>query len=207
MILAAGSGIVAAAVSGTFSATYDGYDDGESSEAPGHEIAIEGQVEVTGESAVNPTIIIHGAQHTVLDTASVQVFVEGDRSIQFDRSYSEGEVRLSADEIPSGTTLRVEYRTYYIGGADSPTMNVGQVQFDYNRPGGDRTRETFDIEATLENRPEEFVAAANTGSTLGLLQQILSYIGAGGVVLLLIGLVLKALGDSSPPGGGGPGPG
>lgn len=207
MLLATASGIVAAAVSGDFSATYDGYDDGESTDARGHEIAIEGQMEVTGDAAVDPTIVVTGAQPTVLDTASVTVFVEGDRSIQFDRNYQAGEVRMSANEVPAGTTIRIEYLTYYVGGSDSRSITASEVQFNYDRPGGDRTRETFQVDATLEKRPEDFVAAANSGSQLSQIQRVLSYVGGLAIILALLALIVKALGNDTPPGGGGPGPG
>lgn len=202
-----GSGIVSAAVSADFTTTYDGYDDGEASDAPGHEIAHKGQLEVTGKSAVDPVIVVKAAPHTVLDTSSVQIFVEGQQSIEFDKSFEAGEVRLSTDEIPSGTTIRLEYRTYYIGGSDSSSITASEVEFNYDRPGGDRTRETFEVDATLDNRPEEFVQAANSDSQLTLIQRILSYVGGAAIVLLLLGLVVKAIGSDPPPGGGGPGPG
>ncbi len=206
ILVISGSGIVSAAVSGDFTTTYDGYDDGESSDAPGHEIAHNGQLEVTGDSAVDPVIVVKAAPHTVLDTESVQVFVEGEQSIQFEKTFEAGEVHLSTDEIPSGTTIRLEYRTYYIGGSDSASITASEVDFNYQRPGGDRTRETFEVDATLENRPEEFVAEANSESQLSQIQRILSYVGGGAVVLLLLGLVMKAVSSDDPPGGGGPGP-
>ncbi|MFO7925595.1 MAG: hypothetical protein ACQET5_06390 [Halobacteriota archaeon] len=206
MLLVTTAGIATAAVSGDFSTTYDGYDDGESTEARGNEIAVQGQIEITGDPAVNPTIVVQGDEWAVLDTASIEVFVEGDRSIQFDRSFRGGEVRLSTSEIPTETTIRLEYRTYYTGGSDSASITASTVQFEYNSPSGDRTRETFQPDTSLENRPEEFVAEVNSANQLSQIQRILSYIGAGGLVLLLFGLVLSAIGGKNPPGGGGPGP-
>lgn len=205
LLLTLSSGVVAAAVSGSFSATYDGYGD-ESTEAPGHEIAIDGQLEVTGDPAVNPTVVITASDTTVLDTESVRVFVEGDRSINFEQTYRAGEVRLTADEIPSGTTIRVEYRTYYIGNAESDSVTAGEVEVNYDRPGGERVRESFQAETTLENRPEDLLTTINSSEQQSTVQQLLSYIGAGSVVLLFIVLIYRVVsgGDGGPPS---PGPG
>jgi hypothetical protein len=194
----ASAGLAAAAVSGDFTATYDGWDDGESSDVRGHEIAVQGQIEVTGDAAVDPRIVVRGADSTVLDTRTVQIFVEGDQSIQFQRSFEPSQVVFTADEIPAGTTLRLEFVTYYVGGANSNQVPAGVVQVNFDQPGGDRTREEFTVQSTLENRPESVIRNANTGSQLSTLQEVLSYVGAGGLVLLLLALVAMALDDSGP---------
>lgn len=187
------AGLASAAVSGSFSSSYDGWDDGTDSEAAGHEISVSGTVEVTGDSAVDPRIVIRGADRTILDKSSVQVFVEGDRSIQFDRVVRESSVVYRADEIPAGTTLQVEYVAYYIGGADAGEVTVGNVNVNYETPGGTSQRETFPTQNALEDRPENVIESlkeqTSQGQTLSTAQQILSYVG----ILAVLYIVLKAL--------------
>ncbi len=207
LLLVSAAGIAAAAVTGDFSATYAGFGDDESSNAPGNEITVQGQIEITGDAAIDPTIIIQGAQWSVLDTGSIEVLTEGDRSLSFDREYRGGELRLSTSEIPADTTLRIEYRTYYTGGADSRSITASEIQFNYDQPSADRTSETFQAEVSLDNRPEDFVEEVNTASQLSLFQRVLSYVGAASIILLIIMLGARLLRDQSPPGGGGPGPG
>ncbi|NHX37605.1 MULTISPECIES: hypothetical protein [Halolamina] len=114
-VFTASAGIASAAVSGSFSSTYDGWEASSDSNPSSHEIEVTGSVEVTGDSAVSPQIVISGADNTILDQSSVQVFVEGDRSINFDRSTRESSVIYQTDEIPADTTLRVEFVAYYVG--------------------------------------------------------------------------------------------
>lgn len=206
LALIAGVGVAAAAVSGDFTATYDGYNDGESTDRRGHEIAIQGQLDVTGDAAVNPRIVVKGTDNTVVDTETARIFVEGDQSIQFDEQYGPSQVAFTADEIPAGTTLRIEFVAYYVGGADSKEMPVSTVNFNFDQPGGDRTREQFTVRTTLENRPEEAINSASTGSQLSQIQVILSYIGGASIIIAILILAVKAIGDDNPPGGGGPGP-
>jgi urease beta subunit len=200
-VLTAGAGIASAAVSGSFSSSYDGWNDGSNSDTRGHEIQVTGTIEVTGDSAVNPRIVIRGADNSVLDQSSVQVFVEGDRSINFDRSTRESAVVYRADEIPAGTTLRVEYGTYYIGGADSGDVTVGEVNFNYETPGGSSQQESFSTQNALENRPENVIdnleQQTDRGETLSTAQEILSYVGILAVifVILKIGLSIVRNGD------------
>lgn len=207
ILLVTTAGIASAAVAGDFTSSYTGFGSGDSSAAPGNEISVQGQMEVTGDPAVDPRIVIQGGQWSVLDTSSVQVFVEGDRSIDFDQTTRDGDVILTTNEIPAETTIRVEYLTYYTGGADSSSITASDVQFSYDLPSGDQAEETFTTETTLENSPEKFVEEANSNSQLSFVQEILSYIGGGGIVLLIIAIVLLALRDGGPPGsGGGVGP-
>ena len=199
IILTAGAGIASAAVSGSFSSTYDGWNGGESTDSPGHEVQITGTIEVTGDSAVNPSIRIQGADNTILDQSSVQVFVEGDRSINFDRSTHESGVVYRADEVPAGTTLRVEYVTYYVGGADSGDVTVGSVDFNYETPGGSSQAETFSTQNALENRPENVIDSleqqTNQTETLSTAQQLLSYVGILAVIFVILKIGISILRD------------
>jgi len=200
-VLTAGAGIASAAVSGSFSSSYDGWNDGSNSDTSGHEIQVTGTIDVTGDSAVNPRIVIRGADNTILDQSSVEVFVQGDRSINFDRSTRESAVVYRADEVPAGTTLRVEYRTYYTGGADSGDVIVGQVNFNHETPGGSSQQESFSTQNALENRPENVIDSLeqqlDQGETLSTAQEILSYVGILAVifVVLKIGLSIVRGGD------------
>jgi hypothetical protein len=198
-VLTAGAGITSAAVSGSFSSSYDGWNDGSNSDARGHEIQVTGTTEVSGDSAVDPRIVVRGADNTVLDQSSVQVFVEGDRSINFDRSTGESAVVYRADEVPTGTTLRVEYRTYYIGGAESGDVTVGEVNFNYETPSGNSQQESFSTQNALENRPENVIDGLeqqiDEGTNLSTAQEILSYIGILAVLFAILKLGLSLIRD------------
>lgn len=201
LLLIVGAGIAAAAVSGNFSATYDGYEDGSSTDAVGHEIVVEGTIEVTGDSAVNPRIVIKGAKHTVLDTSTVKVFVEGDRSIQFERTYGPGKVELRTNEIPAGTTIRVRYLTYLVGGADARQVTAGQVNVFYKTPSGTQERTSFAPTADISSSPEQVIQNLKQGDTLTQIQEIVSYVGGFAIVLLLVLLGMRIKGGGG--GGGG----
>jgi len=198
-VLTAGAGIASAAVSGSFSSSYDGWNDGSNSDIRGHEIQVTGTVEVTGDSAVNPRIVIRGADNTILDQSSVQVFVKGDRSINFDRSTRESAVVYRADEIPAGTTLRVEYVTYYTGGAGEGDVTVGTVNVNYETPGGSSQQETFSTQNALENRPENVIDSLeqqiDQGETLSTAQEILSYVGILAVIFVILKIGLSIIRD------------
>ncbi|KAB1190648.1 MULTISPECIES: hypothetical protein [Haloferax] len=199
VVLLAGAGLATAAVSGSFETSYDGWDDESDTETRGHEIQVAGTVEVTGDAAVSPRIVVRGADQTVLDQESVQVFVDGERSIQFDRSVENSRVVYHADEIPSGTTLRVQYNSYYIGGAESGEVNVGAVEVFYDTPSGDSQRNTFTATNSLENRPESVISGLeselNTGGTLTTVQEALSYAGALFVLVIVFMIGKRAVSD------------
>lgn len=183
--LIAGTGVASAAVSGSFSSSYDGWDDGSSSDTTGHEIAVSGTVEVTGDSAVNPRIVVRGSEHAIIDKSSVRVFVEGDRSIEFNRVVQDSRVVYQADEIPAGTTLQVEYMSYYKGSAgESGNVTVGNVDVNYETPGGSSQQESFATTNQLENRPEQVISDLKTGGNISQIQQYLSYLG--GLFILYI---------------------
>jgi hypothetical protein len=159
MTLVASAGVASAAVAGTFSSTYDGYDGSETS-VRGHEIQVSGTLEVSGESAVNPRIEITSTQNTVLDDGTVTLLQPGDSSANFERRYSENGVTYTADEIPPGTTLNLEFVVYPVAGLTSGEITSAQVVVTYARPGGDRTRETFDVSTSLSATAPQAITAA-----------------------------------------------
>lgn len=201
LLLVASSGVGAAAVSGDFSGTYDGYEDGETTEPVGHEIAIEGEFEVTGDSAVDPQITIESAQYTVMDTATVEVFVEGDRSIQFERSYDAGQVELRADEIPAGTTIRVRYLVYFVGGVDAAEIEAGQVNVRYQTPSGTQERTSFTPTVDVSDSPDRVIQNLEQGESLTWIQEVISYVGGFAILLLVAIFALRLKGGGG--GGGG----
>jgi hypothetical protein len=127
------------------------------------------------------------------------VVVQRDRSSDFDRSTPVSAVVYRADEIPTGTTLRVEYVTYYTGGADSGAVTVGTVTAIYESPGGSTHRETFSTQNALENRPENVISdleqQLSQGATLSTAQEILSYLGILALIYVIIKLALSIVGD------------
>lgn len=201
LLLVMSSGVGAAAVSGDFSGTYDGYGDGETTEPIGHEIAVQGEFEVTGDSAVNPRIAIESAEYTVMDTTTVEVFVEGDRSIQFDRNDEAGQVGLRTDEIPPGTTIRVRFLVYFVGGIDAEEIEAGQVTVRYQTPGGTQQQESFTPMADISDSPDRVIQNLERGESLTWVQEIVSYVGGFAILLLLVIIVLRFRGGGG--GGGG----
>lgn len=195
------SGIAAAAVSGSFSAEYDGWDDGDDADVVGHEIRVEGTMTVSGNSLVNPRIVVHPGEYTVLDYETVSIFVEGDRSIQFDKTFREQSVEYRAEEVPAGTELRIQFVAYYVGGAPSADIEASRVNVFYQTPGGDDQREVFRQDLTLENRPEAVIQGLRTDLRnrewfTGTIDMVLT--GLGVLFLLYLGYRLAG-------GGGGDG--
>lgn len=196
------SGVAAAAASGTFSSTFDGYDDGQSSDVAGHEIQVEGELEVSGSTAVDPTIRISSTENTVLKSDSVRVFVEGDTSISFDQRYGPSGVTLSAEEIPSGTTIRVQYVVYPVGGMTGEIQS-STVSFDYETPSGEDTGNEFDVTTDMSGSAQSVIDQLQQGEQLSQLQEILSWIGVLAAVVFVLWLGMKLVGGF----GGGSGPG
>lgn len=203
LLLVMSSGVGAAAVSGDFSGTYDGYEDGETTEPVGHEIAIQGEFEVTGDSAVDPRITIESAEYTVMDTTSVEVFVEGDRSIQFDRNDEAGQVQLRTEEIPPGTTIRVRFLVYLVGNIDAEEIEAGQVSVRYQTPSGTQEQESFTPRADVSDSPDRVIQRLERGESLTWIQEIISYVGGFAILLLLVIVVLRFRGGGGGGGGGG----
>lgn len=201
LVLLASAGVASAAVAGEFQATYDGYNTEQDTDARGHEIAVSGDLEITGDTAVDPRIIITGAEHTVLATSSVEVFVEGDRSIQFEREYDAGRVELRTSEIPAGTTVRISFLTYFVGGTDAAQLKGGQVTVIYETPSGTSERTSFAPTADVSNSPELVINDLEQGDRLSEFKRIGFWVGVVAIVilLLLIGMKIRGGGNGGLP--------
>lgn len=145
--------IVHAAVSGDFTSTYDATGD---TDEPGREIQVSGTIEVTGEAAVEPRIEVSAGPDAVIATDSVEVFVEGEQGVNFDRSFDGGTVTLRTDEIPADTEIRVSFIVYPRGTGEQ-NITSGIVNVRYNLPDGDRQSKEFTANANLSNSPESRV--------------------------------------------------
>lgn len=191
------SGVVVAQdtinINGDFGGDLDGYEEDNSD--PSHMIAVEGEFTVSGEAAQDVTITIASDRWTVLDTATVEPFVEGERDITFDRQYQPDEVRLHTDEIPSGTTVLIEFETVFVGGTTSDSIDAGTVTVDYETPGGTEGEETFaadtDASASADNR----IDALESTDQLVFWQEILSYVGILAIIFVVLKIVLSIARD------------
>ena len=191
------SGVVVAQdtinINGDFGGVLDGYEEDNSD--PSHMIAVEGEFTVSGEAAQDVTITIASDRWTVLDTATVEPFVEGERDITFDRQYQPDEVRLHTDEIPSGTTVLIEFETVFVGGTTSDSIDAGTVTVDYETPGGTEGEETFaadtDASASADNR----IDALESTDQLVFWQEILSYVGILAIIFVVLKIVLSIARD------------
>jgi hypothetical protein len=177
-------------VSGDFDGALAGY--GESAETP-NEITVDGQFSVEGETAVDPEIVIQGTDAAVLDTDSIEVFVEGSQSISFDRQYRAGEVRLTPTEgeIPAGTTIRVEFATYFTGGTTADSIDAGTVAVNYETAGGTPGEASFtaqsDASNSADNRIGSLQSQIEEGDQASLLIQGLAALGGLAIVVAVIG--------------------
>ncbi|MFW5964803.1 MAG: hypothetical protein ACOCQM_08035, partial [Natronomonas sp.] len=172
-------------VGGEFDGTLAGY--GEDAETP-NEITVDGQFTVEGETAVNPEIVIEGTDAAILDTDSIEVFVEGSQSTSFDRQYRAGEVRLAPEEgeIPAGTTVRVEFATYFTGGTTADTIDAGAVTVSYETEGGTPDETAFTAQAdasnSSDNRIDSLQSQIAEGDQTSLVMQVLA--GTGGLAIV-----------------------
>lgn len=177
-------------VTGELDGTLAGY--GEDAEAP-NEVTVDGQFTVEGETAVEPRIIIEGSDAAVLDTDSIEVFVEGSQSISFDRQYRAGEVRLTPEqgEIPAGTTIRVEFATYFTGGTGADTIDAGTVTVNYETAGGTPGEASFTAQAdasnSADNRIDSLQSQIEDGDRTGLLMRALAGVGGLAIVVAIVG--------------------
>lgn len=158
--LLASAGVASAAVAGTFSSSYDGYGEESDTSVRGHEIQVTGTLEVSGESAVNPRIVVRSTQNTVIDGSSVTLLQPGSTSANFEKQFTENGVAYTADEIAPGTTLNLEFVVYPVDGLTESEIDSAQVAVTYSRPGGDRVRDTFDVSTALNNTAPQAITAA-----------------------------------------------
>lgn len=194
--------VATAAVDGNLSAEYDA---NASTDTPGREIVVSGTYEVTGENAVDPSITVQPAQETVIDADSVEVFVEGSRSVDFQRRTQSDGVVYTADEIPSGTTLEVRY-VVYPKGTDATDVTAGTVEFQFESSGTTQTEE-FSASADLSNSPQARASqlddrVVELESRLSADWRLRFFILLGIAIVSLLGTIF-ALRDSGggPPGG------
>jgi hypothetical protein len=185
------TGVASASIVMDFTGNYDG---NQTTEEPGREISIQGEFNVRGDNAVNPTITVTSSEQTVMNQESFSVFVEGESGLEVDKSLTEEGVVLTAEEIPEGTTIAVEF-TVYPRGTDEVNITAAEMEANYETPGGtsQSTSEEFDI--TLEGGPEQeiqrleqelAVAESENGESDG--RGLLFWIGiaVAGIIGLLI---------------------
>ncbi len=199
--------IATAAVTGSLSAEYDA---DASTDTDGREVIVSGTIEITGENAVNPQIAVQDSRATVLDPSTVELFVEGSRSVDFQRQVRSNAVVYTADEVPSGTALEIDY-VVYPKGTDETNVTAGTVELQFESSGARQVRElsaTADLSSSpqarmpqLEERVSELESRIDTNWRLRF------FILLGVAVLGLAGTVLIMRdGGEGPPGGSGGGP-
>jgi len=198
VVLAFGAGTAIAAVSvvGEFDGTLGGYGDSAGEDLKPNEITVDGQFTVEEEPAQQVEVIIEPAQWTVLDTGSASVFVEGDASVEFEQRVSSETIRLTTEEIPADTTVRVSFSTFYTGGTDADEIEAGTVTVRYVSAGGSEGENTFVANTSMSNSPEsELTEAKNDGD--GENSLLIPGV-AGGVILLLLVVGYFVLRDDKP---------
>lgn len=198
VLLFAGTAVAAVEIDGDFSGTLVGYGDDAEGEF-GNEITVEGELTVEGERAVDPTIDITSGPETVLDTSSVEVLVPGDTSIDFRTLHSADTVRLTADEIPEGTTIDLSY-TVYLKGTAEDSIDAGQVTIEYETAGGTPGQESFGATTDTSNSADNVISRMEDDSQLATWQWYLSWVGAAALIILVIGGAVAIFGGRSGPG-------
>lgn len=194
-------------VDGDFEGTMVGYGDDANQEvgnAP-NQIVVQGSFTIKGEPAENVEITMTSADHTVLDTSSIELRVPGE-GIEFSTSVAPERVTESTSQLPEGTEVELTFSVYYIGDADGSiadnTINAANINVNYQTLGGSEDETSFDAITNVENRPEAVIDEKERGSNLGTAQEILSYVGGLAVVIvalyLLIYLVNKMRGGGKP---------
>lgn len=203
--LVASAGVASAAVAGSFSGTYDGYDDESDTSVRGHEIQVTGTLEFSGQSAVNPRIVIRSTENTVLDDSTVTLLQPGSTSANFNDQPVKNGIMYTADEISPGTTLNIEFVVYPVAGLTEDEINSAQVVVTYQDPSGEQTRRSFDVSTELSNSPPKAIEAArNQTPEPGLRDWAirgLAVIGALVIALTLLMLIWNVISgddDGSP---------
>lgn len=199
VILLTATGIVSGAVTGEFESQYDSYGGESSTDVPGNEIQTSGTLQFTGEDSVDVRIDIRSAQHTLLDRRSVTLLQPGDTSISFDKINTERGVRYTADEVPAGTDLEVEYVVYPVSGLDRDEIESSTVSVSFERPGGNRDSEVISVNTELDRthedaidelRQEAGVEGNPSWGELGLVWQVMTALGGLLLLAVLVSLVL-----------------
>ena len=206
-----GSGLAAAQainVDGEFSGTLGGYND-EGTDRP-HVVSVEGEFTLTGENAQNVQVTVSPGQRMVLDQGSVEAFVEGDREVVFDKTNRGNQVVLRTDEIPSGTTIQVNFEAVYVGGTTTNELNAGSVAVSYETAGGTEGEESFnvptDMSASADNRIgalQSEISGMQNWRLIGIAGGVIGVLGIIGIIVLYRKLQ-KCRKEKQPPGPGGP---
>jgi hypothetical protein len=142
IVAVVGVGVAQAAVSADLEARYDATG---STDRPGQEIFVTGELAVEGESAVEPRIIVRPSPNTVLDADTVEVFVQGGQTASFEYTTDGDAVVATTEEIPSGTAVRVEFAVYPVATPNASSFDAGTVEVRFNAPGGDRQIREFPV--------------------------------------------------------------
>lgn len=209
----AGTAAAAVQVSGDFSGTMVGYGDDantESGDDP-NQITVDGSVTVQQEDAVDPTIRVTSGPSTVLDTSSIEALVPSEEAVDLEKRGQEGAVVLvptsESNRIPAGTTVEITYSVYFKGGTTTDSVNAGTVSMDYESPGGTEGSESFDAETNVQNSPDNEIERLENANSIGGIQEMLSYVGGFAIVvftIIVLALIVNAILDDEPPGGGSP---
>lgn len=187
LLVGMGSSLVAAQAintEGEFSGTLGGYNDGETDRP--NVVTVEGEFTISGEDVQNVQVTVSPGQQTVLDQGSVEAFVEGDRDVSFDQTNRGSQAVLRTDEVPSGTTIRINFEAVYVGGTTTNEIDAGSVAISYETAGGTEEEESFDA-------PTDMSASAD--NRIGSLQSEISgmqnwrLIGIGGGVFGVLGII------------------
>ena len=191
--------VVATEVTGSFSGTMVGYGDDARDNAGDypHEIAVEGNLNVEQENAVNPRITINSGEYTTLDTSTPTVFVESGEASEFTPSHSGDSVTLSAEEVQSGTTLRVEF-TFLFNGGTFDDITPGTVEIEYETPGGTSRDRSFTVDEVTPNMEGVEEQQDPTFGDLTLWQKVLVVIGGLSIICLILYIVYKWRSDPPP---------
>lgn len=213
LLVVGGSSLVAAQainVDGEFSGTLEGYNDGEADQP--HVVTIEGAFTIRGENAQNVQVTVSPGQQTVLEQSSVEAFVEGDRDVSFDQINRGNQAVLRTDEIPSGTTIQINFEAVYVGGTTTNELDAGSVAISYETAGGTEGEESFgaptDMSASADNRIgslQSEISGMQNWRLVGIAGGVFGALGIIGMVVLYRKLKQCKEGNGGrPPGPSGP---
>lgn len=171
-------------VEGDFAGTLNGYDD-DGTDRP-NVVTVEGEFTITGEDAQNIEVTVAPGQQMVLDQGSVEAFVEGDKEVSFDQTNTGSRVILQTDEIPSGTTIQVNFEAVFVGGTGAEELNAGAVTVAYETAGGTEGEESFDAPTDMGASADNRITSVESEIS-GM--QNWRLIGIGGAVLGVLGII------------------
>lgn len=176
---------------GDFQGELAGYSDDQSDSS--HVVAVEGGFTADGEAAQDVRITVESGPQMVLDQSSVEAFVEGEQEISFDRTNQGGSVVLQTDEIPSDTTIRIDYDVVFIGGTAEEELNAGTVTVEYETAGGTSDETSFDAPTDMSESADNRVASlqSEAGSLenwrlIGIVGGVFGVLGIASAILLYL---------------------